>query len=59
MFIVYAPSHAFFLSLYLYAMLRCQKREWSIAMMEDGRLEGHGPVFVVVVVGEIHSFFNY
>jgi hypothetical protein len=37
-------------------MLRCQKGEWSIAMMDDGRLEeGHGPA-VVAVVGEIDSF---
>jgi hypothetical protein len=36
-------------------MLRCQKGEWSIAMMDDGRLEeGHGPV--VALLGEIDSF---
>jgi len=45
-------------SLYPYAMLRCQKREWPIAVIEDGRLEdGHGPV-MVVVVGEIGFFFS-
>jgi hypothetical protein len=39
-------------------MLRCQKREWPIAVIEDGRLEdGHGPV-MVVVVGEIGFFFS-
>ena len=55
MFIIYAPSHVFFFSLYLCAMLRCQKCEWSVATMEDGRWEdeGHGPV---VVVGKIDSF---
>lgn len=48
-FIVYAPFHAFFLfSLYPYAMFRRQKREWSIAVMEDGSWEGgHGPVMLL------------
>ena len=45
----------FLSSLYLRALLHCQKSEWSIAMMEDGRLEeGHSPV--IVVVGELTLF---
>lgn len=58
MFIVYAPTHAFFLSLYHGAMLRCQRR--VINCCDGGwEMEEVGGPIAVVVVGEIDSFFNY